>query len=393
MTAARRSFLKSGALWAALPMARPTTSLAAAEPGISGLERGLSIIVPGSYGAWVHGLTLQDAMRRLFIPAVSLSVIGPGNTVQSAAYGAGVSVRTLFQAASISKLVASVGAVRLVQQGRLDPDQDVNARLRSWHVPPSSLTRTAPVTLRGLLSMTAGTSVPGYLGYEPGQPLPDLIQILDGAPPANSGPVRVLYHPGSRYAYSGGGSEIAEALMQDVTGAAFATLMADLVLGPAGMADSTFAQPLPRQLEQQAAPGHDNRGAILPGRWRIFPELAAAGLWSTAEDLARLLVIIGRAWRGEANPLLEQRYARAMITRQGGGPYGLGAAAGGVGRSRVLMKGGQNVGYQCYGLIYPATGQGMVVMTGSDNGTILAEALVRRAAKVLDWPSLRPLLG
>jgi CubicO group peptidase (beta-lactamase class C family) len=359
------------------------------------IEHGLDIARPGD-GA-TRDLDLDEALRALAIPSVSLAVIDRGGLAFARAHSqdGAASATTLYQAASLSKTVAAVAALRLVQQGRLDLDRDVNADLVSWRVPADDRTRGGgpPVTLRGFLSMTGGIGVPGYLGYEPGAPLPTLVQILDGVPPANSPPVRVEYVPGSRYAYSGGGYEIAQALVQDATHRSFADALQDLVLRPAGMEDSTFAQPLPAALAARAATGHRADGAELPGGgWRVMPELAAGGLWSTPADLARLLIEIIGAYRGEESRLLEPAIARAMVTPQNGGPYGLGGAVAGSGRSLVLMKRGQNIGYQGYMLVFPETGQGMVVMTGSDNGTTLATALIRRAAAVYGWPPLGALL-
>lgn len=318
---------------------------------------------------------------------MSIALIDRGELAWARAYGeAGDSTRTLYQAASLSKLVTAVAAMRLVQQSRLDLDQNANEALSSWHIPDSELARGHPVTLRGLLSMTGGIGVPGYVGYEPGATLPSLLQILDGVPPANSPPVRGEYAPGSRYAYSGGGYEIVQAIIQDVTQEPFEEALQDLVFRPADMADSLFAQPLPDTLVSRAATGHYADGSELPGSWCVVPELAAGGLWSTPTDLAKLLIEVARAYRGEANPLLDRETARAMFVPQNGGPYGLGGAVSGSGRSLVLMKRGQNVGYQSYMMIFPETGQGIVVMTGSDHGTTLATALIHRAAVVYGWP-------
>jgi CubicO group peptidase (beta-lactamase class C family) len=361
-----------------------------AEP--SEIERGLEIVRPDSGAAVAEHLDLGEALRTLNIPSVGIALIERGELAWARAHGAGTSTRTLYQAASLSKTAAALAALRLVQQGRLDLDRDVNAHLTSWRVPETDLTRSRPVTLRGLLSMTGGMGVPGYLGYPPGAPLPSLVQILDGVPPANSPPVRVEYVPGSRYAYSGGGYQIVQALVEDATRGPFEDALRELVLGPAGMADSLFVQPLPRALAARAATGHTGSGAELPGGWRVLPELAAAGLWSTPTDLAKLLVEIARAYRGADGRLLDREMARAMLAPQNGGPYGLGGAVAGSGRGLVLMKSGQNVGYQGYMLIFPETGQGLVVMTGSDNGTTLATALIRRAASAYGWPPLGTLL-
>jgi CubicO group peptidase (beta-lactamase class C family) len=361
-----------------------------AEP--SEIERGLEIVRPDSGAAVAEHLDLGEALRTLNIPSVGIALIERGELAWARAHGAGTSTRTLYQAASLSKTAAALAALRLVQQGRLDLDRDVNAHLTSWRVPETDLTRSRPVTLRGLLSMTGGMGVPGYLGYPPGAPLPSLVQILDGVPPANSPPVRVEYVPGSRYAYSGGGYQIVQALVEDATRGPFEDALRELVLGPAGMADSLFVQPLPRALAARAATGHTGSGAELPGGWRVLPELAAAGLWSTPTDLAKLLVEIARAYRGADGRLLDREMARAMLAPQNGGPYGLGGAVAGSGRGLVLMKSGQNVGYQGYMLIFPEAGQGLVVMTGSDNGTTLATALIRRAASAYGWPPLGALM-
>lgn len=182
-----------------------------------------------------------------------------------------------------------------------------------------------------------------------------------------------------------------QALIETVTGRSFEAAMQELVLQPLGMSHSMFVQPLPPALAGRAAEGHDASGAPLPGGWRVVPELAAGGLWSTPTDLAKLLIAIARAFRGELPAFLSEATARAMLTRQSVGPYGLGGAVDGAGSDLVLMKRGQNIGYQSYMLIFPVTGQGMAVMTGSDNGTTLATALIRRAAAVYRWPALGAL--
>jgi len=357
----------------------------AAEP--SDLENKLAITV----GGVERTLTLEEAMGALNIPSVSLALIDQDRMAFARAYGAGATPETLYQAASLSKFVAAVGAMRLVDEKRLDLDEDVNARLTSWKVPTNGFDKGHPVTLRGLLSMTAGIGVPGFLGYKVGAPLPNLTQILYGAPPANSPPVTVIAQPGSAYHYSGGSYEIAEALMADAMKAPFPDLMDKLVLKQAGMRHSSFAQPLPRDREVEAVTGHDADGKELPGGWHVFPEHAAAGLWSTPTDLADLLLLIGRAWRGESRLFLLPETVREMLTPQNGGPYGLGAAVSEAGGSFVVMKRGQNVGYQAYLILLPGEGQGMVVMTNSDNGSILAEALIRRAAELYGWPALGAL--
>ena len=324
----------------------------AAEAGA--IENDLVITVQGEE----RHVSLDEALRLLNIPSASVALIDEGRIAFARAYGKDATPDTVYQAASMSKLVAAIGAMRLVEDGTLDLDQDVNDKLTSWRVPSNALDATHKVTLRGLLSMTGGIGVPGFLGYEAGAPLPSLTQILDGVPPANSPPVTVIAVPGSAYHYSGGGYEIAEALMQDATGKSFPQLMQDLVLGPMGMTASSFEQPPGAGFAAKAASGHFGDGSELPGRWHVFPEHAAAGLWSTPTDLAKLLVELADVWQGLSSIFLRRQTLEEMLTPQNG-PYGLGAAIAGEGASLVLMKRGQNVGYKGYLILYPASGQGM----------------------------------
>ena len=353
------------------------------------LQHGLDIRAPDGVSA--QNVDLAEAMGKLHIPSVDVALIDKGKLAWSHVFGTAPG-NAIYQAASLSKLVTAVAALRLVDRGALHLDRNVNDDLSGWRVPENDLTRDHPVTLRALLSMTAGIGVPGYLGYAPGQKLPTLQQILNGVPPANSPPVRVEATPGSRYAYSGGGFEIVQALIEAATKMDFQDALQDLLLRPAAMENSYFLQPLPGELARRAATGHDANGNALPGGWRIVPELAAGGLWSSATDLAHLLIALERAYWGEGGAVLSRPTARAMMTQQNGGPYGLGAAVAGDGESRVLMKRGQNIGYQSYMLLFPETGQGIVVLSGSDNGTTLATALIRRAAAAYRWPPLGPLL-
>jgi len=380
----RRALLFLTLLFTAMLSPGPSAPQAA-EP--SAIESDLIITVQGEE----RRVSPDEALKLLNIPSASIALIDEGRIAFARAYGKDATPETLYQAASLSKFVAAIGAIRLVQDGTLALDQDVNDKLTAWKVPSNSFDATHKVTLRGLLSMTGGIGVPGFLGYEAGVPIPTLTQILDGTSPANSPQVTVIAVPGSGYRYSGGGYEIAEALMQDSTGKPFPQLMQDLVLGPMRMTDSSFDQPPSAAFAGRAVSGHFSDGRELPRRWHVFPEHAAAGLWSTPTDLAKLLVQLADVWQGLSSIFLRRQTLEEMLTPQNGGPYGLGAAIAGDGASLVLMKRGQNIGYQGYLILYPASGQGMVVMTNSDNGSKLAKALIKRAAAAYDWPELPPL--
>ena len=376
------SFRIAAGFAAVLVLAAPALGV---EP--SAIESNLVVPVDGVDKT----LTLEEAMAALNIPSVSLALIDGDRIAFAQAYGASSTPETIYQAASLSKFVAAVGAMRLVEAKRLDLDADVNASLASWKVPQNGFDKGHPVTLRGLLSMTAGIGVPGFLGYAIGDEVPNLTQILYGVPPANSPPITVIAEPGSVYRYSGGSYEVAEALMVDTMGASFPDLMKEVALEPAGMSRSSFATSLSADLDREAMHGHLADGSEIPGGYHLFPEHAAAGLWSTPTDLANLLILIGRAWRGESQLFLAPQTVREMLTPQNGGPYGLGAAIGKADGVLTVMKRGQNAGFQSYLILLPAEGKGMVVMTNGDNGSILAEALIRRAAQLFDWPALGPL--
>jgi CubicO group peptidase (beta-lactamase class C family) len=341
---------------------------------------------------------LIEQMSRWGVPSVSYAVVEDGRIAAAQAHGvlrAGgaemATPDTLYQAASLSKSVAAAAALVLVQHGDLALDEDVNRRLTSWHLPESLLIRDRPVTLRRLLGMTAGISVPGFFGYPPGTPLPTLEQILDGKPPARSPPVRVVAPPGTAESYSGGGYEVVEALIGDATGKPFTEVAATTVLQPLGMAASGFDQPLPAARKAQAAQGHKLEGIPLPGGWNVFPERAAAGLWATAPDLARFLIGLIQSVRAAPGALFRPETIRAMLTPVDGFGSGLGGALRGSDRARVFMKRGHNLGYMNYMLLFPETGQGAVVLTNSEQGDHLIEPLLRSLATVHDWPAFGSL--
>jgi CubicO group peptidase (beta-lactamase class C family) len=340
--------------------------------------------------------TLAERMAALKVPGLSIAVINDGRIEWVKGYGvtetgttAAVTARTLFQAASISKPAAAMAALRLVEQGKLVLDEDVNLRLKSWKVPENEFTKTEKVTLRRLLSHTAGLTVHGFGGYAAGDAVPALVQVLDGAKPANSGPVRVDIVPGTIMRYSGGGFTVAQQLMIVVSGRAFPDLMADLVLKPVGMEDSTYEQPLPEARRGEAASGHTSDGKLLPGRYHTYPEMAAAGLWTTPTDLAKFLLEVRRALEGRST-VLSQAMAREMTTAQKPG-YGLGLSLSGAGAATNFGHGGSNEGFKCQMVAFVEAGRGAVVMTNGDQGGLLAGEILRAVAREYGWPAFQPV--
>jgi CubicO group peptidase (beta-lactamase class C family) len=364
------------------------------EERIRRIEDGLRtpVTVRGS-----PGMNILARMQHYGVPGLSLAVIRDGRIHWARGYGvvqAGgslpVDTATLFQAASISKPVAAMGALRLVEQGLLDLDGDVNARLRSWRVEDNGHTRTDKVTLRRLLSHSAGLTVHGFRGYAAGEAVPSLVQLLDGAPPANSGAVRPDTIPGSLWRYSGGGSSVAQLLMEEVTGRDFPGLLRELVLQPAGMVHSGYEQPLPARRATSAAVGHTTRGAPVAGNWHTYPEMFAAGLWTTPSDLARLAIHVQNSYNGEEGGILSPAMTRNMLTRQAG-DYGLGFSTATGDGWVSFSHGGANQGFRAMFLAF-ADGSGIAVMTNGDGGSPLAAELIRAVAVEYGWPTQQPLV-
>lgn len=337
--------------------------------------------------------TLAERMAELQVPGTGVAVIRGGRIAWTRGFGTvsqggpPVGPDTLFQAASISKPVFALGALHLVDAGKLDLDVDVNRFLQRWKLPRDA-GAPDPVTLRQLLSHSAGTTVPGFTGYAAGDPVPTLLQILDGVAPANTPAVRVDVLPGSTYRYSGGGYEIAQAMVEEAARAPLPRMMQAAVLGPLRMADSTFEQPLPAKLATRVALPHRRDGTPVAGGPHIYPEMAAAGLWTTPRDLARYAIGVQQALAGRSK-ILSRETARAMLTPVLDG-HGLGPRVGGTQR-RYFMHNGGNEGYRCLLVAYEQ-GDGAVVMTNGDRGGELMGEVMRTIAHLYGWPDFAPPL-
>ena len=336
-------------------------------------------------------------MEQDHVPGVSVAVINNYEIEWAKGYGVAdaesrtaVTVDTLFQAASMSKPVTALATLKLVEQGVLQLDQDVNEQLKSWQVPENDFTREHPVDLRGILSHTAGLTVHGFPGYAVGDPRPTVVQILDGQKPANNAAVIVNKVPGHGFRYAGGGTTIEQQLLLDTTGKPFADLLRETVLEPLGMEASTFEQPLPEDRQDQATSAHDAQGKPIAGRWHIYPEQAAAGLWTTPADMARYAIEVQLAHEGKSQKVLGRDMTDKMLTPQGGGPVGLGPFLVERGTTRRFEHSGGNKGFNCQFVADLDRGQGAVVMTNSDSGRRAVNETINAIAAAYDWPDYLP---
>jgi CubicO group peptidase (beta-lactamase class C family) len=334
---------------------------------------------------------IEQRMRELDVPGASVAVVSDyaldwalGFGVKDSETREPVTPRTLFQAASISKSTAAVAAMKLVEEGRLELDGDINASLATWKIPTNALTAETPVTLRHLLSHTGGLTVHGFRGYTRGEPLPTVDQILDGASPANSDPVRVVVEPGTSWSYSGGGYTVLQLAIADVSGVDFADFMEQEILGPLEMADSSFDQPLPPSALTSASAGHAQGGRPITGKRHTYPEQAAAGLWTTPTDLAKFLVELQLSLEGRSDRILSRETTALMLTEVRDG-YGLGFVVNAKPGPPTWGHTGGNAGFSGYMLASRDGGHGVVVMTNRTKAGPLFKEIIRAVRTVYGW--------
>lgn len=357
---------------------------------------------------------LDQLLDEFTTPAVSVAVVKDYQVIWAKAWGkadvdAGLTANadTLFQAASISKPVAAMGVLRAVQEGRFGLDDDINTLLTSWRlIQKSEFLQKTKVTPRLLMSMTAGTTVGGFPGYLPTDPIPTVPQVLgydgDGRKtPANTKPVTVDWEPNTKYEYSGGGVTILQLALQDVTGVPFAEYLQTKVLGPIGMTRSCYCQPLPARLDANAArsygwavrqDGYIGRGNA---KWHVYPELYAAGLWTTPTDLARFMIEVQLAIAGKSQKVLTPEMARKMVTPGGVGAYALGFTVGSDSphrpgkageRARYFGHTGGNWGFRSDFEAHLDGGNGFVIMANSDDANpLIFGELPARIRAVYGW--------
>lgn len=352
------------------------------------LHAGLLLLWAGAGAAHADDIDdlVKTQMREHHIPGLSLAVVSKGAIVREGGFGTidstgqlAVTPATAFQAASISKTVAALAALRMVESGQLQLDANVNRTLRTWQVPDNAFTKDSKVTLRGILSNSGGLGVPSFPGYAAGAPVPGLQQVLDGKAPANTPAVRVDYVPRSEWRYSGGGHAVLQQLMTDAGGQPFARLMHALVLGPLDMRHSTFEQAGPAASSPPAASGHVD-GQPLPGGHHVYPELAAAGLWTTAPDLARFAIGLQDAFEGRPGAVLSQPMAKEMMSRQIRAE-GLGIFVMGTdNRAPSLWYAGRNRGFDAFLWFAPHSGDGIVMMINANDNDETLKNLARSIA-------------
>lgn len=371
----------------AIAQSTPTNN-AELEQHIQHVTSGLigGVVIKGDEHA-TH--TLADRMKELNVPGVSIAVLHNGKIEWARGFGvrsiggAPVDAETLFQAGSISKPLAALAALKLVDAGRLDLDRNVNDYLKSWKLPDNEFTVSHKVTVRNILNHTAGLTVWGFPGYSRDTKMPSTVEVLDGK--GNTPAIRVWKQPDLSWRYSGGGYTILQLLLSDQSGVSFPVLMHDSVLKPLQMTHSTYQQPLPDVLHAMAASGYDRSGKKVEGDWHVYPEMAAAGLWTTPRDLAKYVIAVQNSNLG-ASHLLSPQLLHTMLT-PGMNDHGLGPV---ITADRLRFgHGGADDGFQAEVTGFLDGRGGVVVMANSDNGGRIASELILTLATLYGWPGIK----
>ena len=340
--------------------------------------------------------TLMGQMARYHTPGVSIAVINEGKVEWARGYGkrdlsknAPVDIHTLFEAGSVSKPIFALTVMKLKENGILDLDTDINEYLKSWKVPKNGGWQPK-ITLRQLLSHTAGLTVHGFPGYLKTEPVPTVPQILNGTPPANTAAVKVNILPGTAFRYSGGGTTVAQLAVMDRLDKPFPEIIREELFAPLKLQYSTYQQPLPEGLEGMASTAYPYKGQPINGRFHTYPEMAAAGLWTNPTELATLLIEVQKSLKGESALFKKETIGEMLTPQKVAGHIGIGFFLNGKGDSLRYQHGGWDEGFVTQVTAYGNLGMGAVVMVNSNEGYPLLNEIMKAIALEYEWPDYVP---
>lgn len=332
-------------------------------------------------GSAIKTFNIIDRMKYYKVPGVSIAVVENGKIKWAKGYGIAntntglkVDENTLFQAGSISKPIAALSVLKLVEEGVLNLDQDVNIYLKDWKIQDNEFTKNEKITLRRLLTHTAGITVHGFPGYQQRDNFPSITQVLNGE--GNTPKIVVDTIPGNIWRYSGGGYTILEKIVEDVSGLPFEVYMANHILEPMGMNNSTYEQPLGVNYQSNVSAAYNFQGEIIDGLWHNYPEQAAAGLWTNPTDLAKYCIEIQDILKDKENGVLSKETIVQMLTKHENN-WGLGPSIHSDENSLIFRHGGKNAGYTNKFISFSNRGSAVIVMTNADNGDGLIDEILR----------------
>jgi len=357
---------------------------------ISRIENGLHSKLQIQYGDSVSTqyFSIEDRMKELNIPGLSIAVMKDGVIEWAKGYGMAdnsesrkVNTETLFQAGSVSKPIAATRAHQLVEEGIIKLDSNVNNYLTSWKLPDNEFTVKEKVTTRRLLNHSAGLTVHGFPGYSINDTIPNISEVLNGK--GNTGPVRVFREPGERVGYSGGGYTVLQLMITDIEQRGFSEIMREKVLNPLGMTSSTYKNPLPKEYHNRAAAGYKSDGSEVVGKWHTYPEMAAAGLWTTPSQLLLWAKDIQQTLQTQKDGFLKAKTVNEMLidygNNQGLGPYVV---------DHIFGHGGSDEGFVSDLRIWKEIPMSVAIMVNSDNGNSISGELFLSIAKEYNLPGI-----
>ncbi|WP_285397790.1 serine hydrolase domain-containing protein [Lysinibacillus sp. fls2-241-R2A-57] len=323
-------------------------------------------------------INISERMEHYRITGLSLVAIEKSKISKSDYFGvleAGsdqkINEHTIFNACSISKFLTSILVSKLVEQGYLNLDEDINKKLVSWKVPDNQFTKHKKVTLRNLLCHQSGIVDPesSFTAVESFNDMPSMLEILDGKTPYCKTPIEITYEPESEFHYSDAGFCVIQLLIEDTMGKPFSVLMDELIFQPLSMTNSTFSSTLSTSNTDNFACGHDKNGELISGKYAIYPYLAACGIWTTPNDLAKLLLDVTSAIKGQSKLGLMATGIKELFQPQGCKEWaGLGVFLDGAEEKLEFSSLGWGVGFQCMLVAYPYLEKGIIMMTNTDTG-------------------------
>ena len=339
--------------------------------------------------------TLAERMKHYNVAGVSVAVIDNYQIVWAKGYGYAdkkenrkVTVNTLFEPGSISKSINAVGILQLAQQGKLDLYQDINQYLGSWKFPYDTVSHGKKITTAQLLSHTAGLGVHGFPGYQRDSIIPKVTDILDGLPPSNTEAVRSVMEPGKESRYSGGGILITQQMLTDLTKQPYEDYMYDHVLRPLDMTNSSYNQPPAASQQKKLATGYKGNGTKVMGKYYVYPEKAAAGLWTTPTDICKYLVEMQLAYNGKSSKLLNQEMVRLHVTPYGNDQAAMGTFLQNRNGEKYFVHSASNEGFTGYFLAGLTNGKGVALFVNSEDGYVLLE-LLNSIAQEYNWAGFK----
>lgn len=355
-----------------------------------------------------EGWNIIDRMRYYKVPGATIAVIKDFKIDWAKGYGLAdtlkkipVTTETMFSAGSISKFLMAVTALKMVESNQIELERPINNYLTSWKIEENDFTRKTSITLRLLLSHSAGTSQSSYFGFTPTQPLPTIVEILSGAKISETRLVVVNSEPNKEFRYSGGGSMIAQMALMDISKLNFSDLTQQILFDKLGMRNSTFEQPIPEKFVKQSSWAYSS-ASWFKGMPYVYPQQAAAGLYTTPTDLAKFFIDVQKSYIGKGR-VLSKATAKQMLSPQQNVSDGSYKEQIGIGPFLIQRTDnkdpdgvyfeftGVNAGFLAYGIASVTNGNGVIIMLNSgDNVNGLGKEIRRAVAKVYDWTNFLP---